>query len=509
MHLYCQTMADLTREEVIEKVKKGENLEKADLNKLDLSDADLSSAYLVGANLSETNLGGANFSHANLKGANLSSTYLVDANFIDAYLVGADLSGAYLKSANLTRAILVDANLSSADLSIAYLSGTNLKGANLSSTYLVGANLSRAILVGANLCSAKLSIADLSGANLSETNLSGATLNGANLCSTNLSNTDLKDSNLVSVDFEYADLTEADISGANIFHYKTHGWKIEGIKCTHVYNYSSYTSIKEREKSRINFEKGQFEEKYKAMPTIELLLSGGLRIPDLYKMYKTIEKMNKKYNAGLELSEMKSELNGIAYTLKAKSDEDLEEIGRMIVREYKNRDLDSKLLVTIRKEKLLGTGTEGFDINTANIDDSKVFSRILEGKVNLLNKGTINLTQYIIKDVKDSALALAPGATTTMINNYANNKEEIDKTLKEFKELMSEEVQQQLEVLTGALKEEKEKEALGIWEKIKKMVAKADEVVKTGEKSATLPKRAIELYHKLEGWFEAGLNLVM
>ncbi|MBT6053497.1 MAG: hypothetical protein HOG49_42520 [Candidatus Scalindua sp.] len=568
-------MADLTRKEVIEKVRKGESFKSVVLKHIDLSSADLSDANFSGANLSGANLSGVNLSNANLvdavvecadlsnanlsgallcsaglqfatltsadirktdlstadlnganlSGANLFRANLRKANLSEADLNGANLSNAKLISADLIEAELNDADLSNADFSYALLISTDLRDANLSGTNLGGSILSEAHLNDANLISANLRDAVFSGANLSGANLSGVNLNyvdfsSADLSNANLSDADLRHANLrnahlcnanlrgailISVDLEDAYLTNADISGANIFHYKTHGWKIEGIKCTHVYNCPSGTSKKDREKSRINFRKSEFEAKYKEMPTIELVLSGGLRILDILKMNKIIEKMNKMYNAGLELSEMKSELNGIAYTLKAKSDDGLEEVANNLLLEYKNCDIDGKLLKIFRKEKLLSTGVEGIDINSPDIDVSKVFGK-LSGAAVHLSIGTVNI---IHGGVKGNAVAIGQGATaTTIIDNYAKNKKQIDQTLKEFKKEVSEEIQKQIEELTGALKKKSEKEALGAWDKIKKLFTKADEAVETVEKATTLPQRVIGLYQTLEGWFEAGLNLM-
>ena len=543
-------MADLTRKEVIEKVRKGESFKSVVLKHIDLSSADLSDANFSGANLSGANLSGVNLSNANLvdavvecadlsnanlsgallcsaglqfatltsadirktdlstadlnganlSGANLFRANLRKANLSEADLNGANLSNAKLISADLIEAELNDADLSNADFSYALLISTDLRDANLRDAVFSGANLSGANLSGVNLNYVDFSSADLSNANLSDADLRHANLRNAHLCNANL-----RGAILISVDLEDAYLTNADISGANIFHYKTHGWKIEGIKCTHVYNCPSGTSKKDREKSRINFRKSEFEAKYKEMPTIELVLSGGLRILDILKMNKIIEKMNKMYNAGLELSEMKSELNGIAYTLKAKSDDGLEEVANNLLLEYKNCDIDGKLLKIFRKEKLLSTGVEGIDINSPDIDVSKVFGK-LSGAAVHLSIGTVNI---IHGGVKGNAVAIGQGATaTTIIDNYAKNKKQIDQTLKEFKKEVSEEIQKQIEELTGALKKKSEKEALGAWDKIKKLFTKADEAVETVEKATTLPQRVIGLYQTLEGWFEAGLNLM-
>ncbi|MGR3311654.1 MAG: pentapeptide repeat-containing protein [Candidatus Brocadiales bacterium] len=222
------------------------------------------------------------------------------------------------------------------------------------------------------------------GVGLRNAVLYGMDLSNANLHGANLRDADLKNSFLISADLEYADLTKADISGSNILHYKTHGWKIEGIKCTHVYNYPRGASGSERKKSRINFEKGQFEEKYKATPILEFLLSGVPQLSDQCKMYYIIREMNKKYNTGLEPASMKKESDGMLITLGAKSDQHLEEIGHMFVREYKKHDLDGKLLAIIEKEELLSSGVD-------SLDASDLFKQLLRVRVTLVNKGTINI----------------------------------------------------------------------------------------------------------------------
>ena len=88
------------------------------------------------------------------------------ANLYRADLSGANLSGADLSGADLYRADLSGANLSGADLYRADLSGANLSGADLYRADLSGANLYRADLSGADLYRADLSGADLSGADL-------------------------------------------------------------------------------------------------------------------------------------------------------------------------------------------------------------------------------------------------------------------------------------------------------------------------------------------------------
>lgn len=480
-------------------------LSKADLRRANLCNANLRGVNLRSANLSESVLSGVNFNNADLCGVDLCGADLSKADLIVANLNGAKLSGINLRRANLSGAKLSGADLSEANLRGANLRGAKLRGAKLIRTDLSNANLSGARFRDAKLRETKLSGANLHRAKLNGTDLSGADLSGVNLSlaylnKTNLIDAILKYSILVSADLENAYLTNADISGANIFHIKTHGWMIEGIKCTHVYNCPYYASEEDREKSRINFKEGEFEAKYKVIPTIELLLNGKLTLADMRKMSYIISEANRKYEADLELSSIENSFRGIEVRFKANSEKNLEAIAYMIVREYKNRDLDSKLLEIMKKEKILSAGIEKQEIVHTHIhhfEESKKFSELQSAIINY--KGTI-----VIGDVKGTTLALGQGATaTTLINNYTNNKEEIDKTLKEFKKEVSGEVQQQVEALAGALREKNGEEASGIWGKIKKAkeaVTKADEILKTGEKVVKWSKRAIDLYNKLEGW---------
>ena len=404
-----------------------------------------------------------------------------------------------LNGANLINADFRYADLHKADLRIAYLSDANLSYANLSYAKLTGADLSYAKLCKAKLTGAKLNIAYLNNADLRSTNLINSDLRGANLLKANL-----HDAILISTDLEDAKLEGANVSGANIYNIKTPDWKIDRIICTHVYSYPLYANEEEKENSRIEFEEGEFEAKYRTMPTIELVLSGGLQIRDHYKMNYIIKEVSDKYGAELEVTAMKKVFKGMSVILETKSNKYLEEIGRMIVREYKNRDLDSRLLAAIKDEKILGLEANKPEIHhhyhkgVQNI----YFGQLLGATVTNPGTGPIN----IIGEANKSAIAIGTGATATFINNYEANKEEIEETLKEFKELLPEAIQEKAEELNKALKDKKEDEAKYVWKKIKRMINKADKSIKIGEKVIKLPNKALTLYQKLEGWLEAGLG---
>jgi uncharacterized protein YjbI with pentapeptide repeats len=189
-------MADYSREEVLERSKKGESLERADLR-----DVALNQAQLENANLRRADLGGVNLEESNLKNANLSN-----ANLRDAYLAHADLEGANLQKTDLEGANLDGSNLQNADLSRANLEGASLEGAQLS-----GARLNFAQLELANLGGAILDNVQFTNADLRE-----AYLGGANLLRANLQNALLQKANLEEADLTDADLRDANLKGANL-----------------------------------------------------------------------------------------------------------------------------------------------------------------------------------------------------------------------------------------------------------------------------------------------------
>ncbi len=229
-------MADWTAKEILDKVRLGESLERADLRHIVLSDskleqanlrrADLEGANLEGSNLKEAQLTSANLrdaflAGANLRGASLQKTDLQGANLDRADLREADLGRANLEGAHLERAKLDGAYLNSAQLALANLGGADLGGADLSKAdlreaYLGGASLAKGNLRYAHLEKANLEEADLTGADLTEANLRGAYLRRTMLREAIASGAILDEATLVDADLSYADLRGASLRGANI-----------------------------------------------------------------------------------------------------------------------------------------------------------------------------------------------------------------------------------------------------------------------------------------------------
>jgi uncharacterized protein YjbI with pentapeptide repeats len=201
-------MADYSRQQVLDKISRGESLERADLRDASLSQAQLENANLRRADMEGANLEGSNFRNANLSNANLRDAYLAGAVFEGANLQKSDLEGANLDGARLQKADLSRANLEGASLQ-----GAQLSGARLNFAQLELANLGGAILDGVQLANADLREAYLGGAKLIRADLRYAQLQKANLEEADLTDADLRDSNLKNANLAGATLTGAKLYG--------------------------------------------------------------------------------------------------------------------------------------------------------------------------------------------------------------------------------------------------------------------------------------------------------
>jgi len=215
--------ADLSVEQVRERLAaatrerpadfSGKSLDNLDLSRLDFKRANLSGVNLFGAKLDEADLSGTN-----LSGARLDLAWIMRANFTGANLSNASLFGPVVSSS----------------LDVSPAEAPVFKGANFSGARII-ARLSRFDLSGANFTDAKMGAdmknqsmglmrTDLSGADLSGTNFSRAdlgralmrfaNLTGANLSGAVLTGADLSGADLTGADLTGADMTEADLGGA-------------------------------------------------------------------------------------------------------------------------------------------------------------------------------------------------------------------------------------------------------------------------------------------------------
>ena len=222
----ASTPAPLHREQVLEKLRRGETLRgvslrgvdlsgaklgPADLTRADLERADLRGAYLEKANLRGASLRGARLSDADLRGANLESADLSDADLRQAILIQANLTLARVEDADLT-----GANLAGADLSLAQLRACKLAGANLKDATFTHAHLVRATLTGVKALGADFVDADLRGAILAEGDFTGAEFTEARMAGVDARRARLGGVSLVDADLRRADLSRADLSHADL-----------------------------------------------------------------------------------------------------------------------------------------------------------------------------------------------------------------------------------------------------------------------------------------------------
>ncbi|MCI0624184.1 MAG: pentapeptide repeat-containing protein [Acidobacteria bacterium] len=196
-------------EAILERIKNGESLERAELR-----DLDLNQATLENVRLSRSDLEGANFEGANLRHADLSC-----ASLREAYMAGADLERANLQKANLESCNLDGANLQFADLRHANLGEAtferaNLKGARLSYAQIDFADLGGALLTGAQLDGACLHQAYLGGADLTNADLQHIRITESNLEDAKLAGANLMEAVLTHVLSEGVDFTGACLRGA-------------------------------------------------------------------------------------------------------------------------------------------------------------------------------------------------------------------------------------------------------------------------------------------------------
>lgn len=128
-----------------------------------------------------------------------------------------------------------------------------------------------------------------------------------------------------------ADLSGANISGANIYQWSTVGWKIDGIICTHVYNWNFSG---DKEKTRRNFGPGEFEELYKAFPKIELIFKPGYTNLDHRALLTILDQINQRLpEAGATLRKIE-ETTSTTATIAVKNKDKLNEVAEMIPQGY-------------------------------------------------------------------------------------------------------------------------------------------------------------------------------
>jgi len=198
---------------------------------------------------------------------NLTQALMAHADLSYSCFKGADLSSADLSQANLTRTNLRASCCVAANFQSATLIGADLRGARLTRADLSYARLLRARMNGANLTEADFSAAILCESNLMWTRLRDSNFHQADCRGAHLCNSDLRGSRLTQCVLEGADLTGVWLSGT-----EPEGCNIAGVLCRFFY----VGDEKQRLPASGEFAPGEFEDRFKARPTIEFIFEGGM-----------------------------------------------------------------------------------------------------------------------------------------------------------------------------------------------------------------------------------------
>ena len=231
----------LSRDEVIEKFKKGLSLEGKNLTGVDLSGLELPGIILRRANLQKAKLAGCNldgadltgaianeadFSKASLKEAKMSKGLFQKAKFVEAKmqltdmtqavmseadLSGADLTGALLEKALLEKAKLVKAKLTDAKIKQGYFLSADVSQANFS-----GADITKAVFLKANIDQVNFSGGAARGTIFIEAKGGKLNFSGADMYNSRIINDSaMTDSDFTNVKAERACWMRSDLSGSD------------------------------------------------------------------------------------------------------------------------------------------------------------------------------------------------------------------------------------------------------------------------------------------------------
>ncbi|HEV7164222.1 MAG TPA: DUF2169 domain-containing protein [Gammaproteobacteria bacterium] len=161
------------REDVLQRLKRGESLAR-----MDLAGVNLAGESLKGADLSEAYLEFADFSGADLSGARLKGAIAARANFSGAKLANADFSSANVGKSSFTDAKGAGADFRNAVLSEASFENSAFPGALFAAGQMIKVNFTAVDLTGAEFRTPIMMDCVLDGARLNGANVQRAVFMG-------------------------------------------------------------------------------------------------------------------------------------------------------------------------------------------------------------------------------------------------------------------------------------------------------------------------------------------
>lgn len=208
--------SDYTGVEVVDKIRKGESLERAYLAGINLSKEDFrikkdggpceESKPPGGFSLTDYPMCGACFRRAIIREVNLERTRLEQADFLGATISRANLNNVVLEMSYLPRTEFYSSKFNDANLKLCVLYNAVFMRCNLENAAFIKNGMTEVEIFNCNLNNAKLKGSDFSKSKIVD-----------------------------------CDLTNADISGANFYLTKKIAWKTDNIICTHVYECPNFT----------------------------------------------------------------------------------------------------------------------------------------------------------------------------------------------------------------------------------------------------------------------------
>lgn len=238
----------LSREEVKAILNHDKNLEKRNLQGLDLSNLDF-----TGANLAHALCAKTNFANAVLDHADFTFTLANEADFTGASLKNANFKQTVMQKAILSNAVLDNATIDLSTFGETQMDHASFKHARISSCNFTKADLNKADFTFAHIALTAFNEVNAAGANFSEiraskclfqkTQLENASFNraclpeclfqGASAKAVSFENADLKkcytdaNSDLSFCDFAYADLSNASLRMSYFQHADFYQAKLE------------------------------------------------------------------------------------------------------------------------------------------------------------------------------------------------------------------------------------------------------------------------------------------
>ncbi|MFA5252095.1 MAG: pentapeptide repeat-containing protein [Phycisphaerae bacterium] len=205
-----------------------------------------------------------------------------------------DLSGADLTKTGFTG--ISGTNLSGADLreTCGYgllIHGTNFSDADLRKAYFQDCKFFKANFRNANLSESRFWECGFPNANFEYANLKKANLY-MSVLGANFHGADMRDADLSCCLLIHAVLKEANITGVHLWGTVRDFWKIKDVKCDYVYWDGP---AKQRCPKERDFEQGEFEQLYMALPTIEYIFENWMLPIDLLIMNRVVKAIQEKH----------------------------------------------------------------------------------------------------------------------------------------------------------------------------------------------------------------------